>query len=91
MIYVSSTNTYGPFLDGRSYSEGVAYNEGEARFVTVANTLGGVGDILVGTFYRATKTNGMLSLGEKVTVKEPLEKMALAREICKKYNFSCKT
>jgi hypothetical protein len=82
MKYIQNGNLFGPFLNGRAYSEGFAFNEGEARWVSVANHNGGVGEQLVGVFYYASMTNGILELGQKVTKEENKEKMAKAKEIC---------
>ena len=66
MNYFNNSNTFGPFVDGRSYSEGVAFNASECTSVEVLNLRkSGVVAKLVGVWYEASCLNGEVRLGAR--------------------------
>ena len=66
MNYFNNSNTFGPFVDGRSYSEGVAFNASECTSVEVLNLRkSGVVAKLVGVWYGASCLNGEVRLGAR--------------------------
>lgn len=66
MNYFNNSNTFGPFIDGRTYSEGVAFNASECFSIEVINSRkSGVVAKLVGVWYEASCLNGVVSVGKR--------------------------